>query len=194
MLPSRHTASERAIEPKSMNALDIALVVLLAVPTVIGLWKGLVNLAVAFLGLWASVTSASLLHARLAPALQGLGLGAALAEVVAYAAVFVATLLVAGVVGWFVTRSLKSLDLNWVNRFGGALAGLACGALLAGALSAGLSAVAPESQLLQGSVLGPPLAAATAQVLRVPGEGAEEPAEEAGTPDVVAEPGPASTD
>jgi uncharacterized membrane protein required for colicin V production len=151
-----------------MNALDIALIVVLVVPALIGLFKGLVNVAVAFVGLWLGFVVAGLFAPALASALEGwLGTGP-LVGVVAYAALFTGTLLAAGLCGWLVTRSLKALDLQWVNRLAGATTGLACGLLLGGVLVGGWRTVAPDSVALGGSALAAPLSAVTSFVVAIP--------------------------
>ena len=38
-----------------MNPLDIALIALLAIPALLGLWKGLANVLTVLVGLWAAV-------------------------------------------------------------------------------------------------------------------------------------------
>ena len=151
-----------------MNALDIALITLLVVPAMLGLFKGLVNVAVAFIGLWLGFVVAGLLAPSLAPALgRRLGQGP-LTEIVAYGLLFVGTLLAAGLLGLLVTRSLRAMDLQWVNRLAGALTGLCCGLLLGGVVVGGVRAVAPESALLAGSALAPPVAAVTSFAIAIP--------------------------
>ncbi|MEM7244208.1 MAG: CvpA family protein [Acidobacteriota bacterium] len=151
-----------------MNALDVAIVAIACIPTLIGLAKGLVNVGTALVGTWAAFLLApliaSLLHGPLRSALGHEGL----AEVLAYAAGFVTVLLAVGVAGWLLTRSLKKLDLNWVNRLGGAFLGLACGILLSGVLVAAVNYVGPSSALRQGSVLAGPLTFVTGWLVRLP--------------------------
>lgn len=144
-----------------MNALDIALVAILAVPAVLGLWKGLANIVTALVGLWAAFLLAPLVKQALAPRLRGLVPSPELAAVLAYAAGFVLVLLVVGLLGWLVTRSLKGLDLQWANRLAGAALGLLCGLLIGGVLVAALEAVRPDSSAVEGSVLAGPLGGAT---------------------------------
>jgi len=151
-----------------MNALDIAIIAILVVPAMIGLFKGLVNVAVAFVGLWLAFVVAGLFAPNAASALAPwLGAGP-LVGVVAYGLVFAGTLLSAGLLGWVVTRSLKALDLQWLNRLAGSLTGLACGLLLSGVLVGGWRAVAPDSTVLATSMLAPPVATVTSFLVVLP--------------------------
>jgi membrane protein required for colicin V production len=144
-----------------MNPLDIALVALLALPAVLGLWKGLANIVTALVGLWAAFLVAPVVKRLLEPGAQRLVPSPELAAVLAYAAGFVATLLLVGLLGWLVTRSLKTLDLQWANRLAGAALGVLCGLLLGGVLVAALQSAWPESGALRASALAGPLGRAT---------------------------------
>ena len=144
-----------------MNALDIALVALMAIPAVLGLWKGLANIVTALVGLWAAFLLAPLVKQALAPKVSELVGSPELGAVLAYGAGFVLVLLVVGLLGWLVTRSLQKLDLQWANRLAGAGLGLLCGVLIGGVVVAALDAVQPDSELSRSSVLAGPLGSAT---------------------------------
>ena len=105
MLPSAWVCREGAGRANSMNALDIALIALVAVPMMVGMLKGAVNVAIAFVGLWVSLVVARLFHAKLAVPFTGWLEDQRLAEVLAYGVLFLATFLAAGAAGWarFVT-------------------------------------------------------------------------------------------
>lgn len=140
-----------------MSKLDIVVIALVLLPAIFGLFKGLVNVAITFLGIWGAFVVAGLFAddvvGWLAPTLGEGPLTAALA----YAVVFVAVVLLAGLVGWLVTRSLKALDLQWANRLAGGAIGLCCGVLLACVLVVTWASVAPESRALEKSPLAGPL-------------------------------------
>jgi len=144
-----------------MNPLDIALVALLAIPALLGLWKGLANVVTVLVGIWAAFLLAPLVKRLLAPALEGVVGDPGLAAVLAYGTGFVAVLLLVGLLGWLVTRSLKKIDLQWANRFAGLALGALSGVLIVGVLVATIEALAPESPVLEESVLAAPLGAAT---------------------------------
>ena len=144
-----------------MNPLDIALVALLAIPALLGMWKGLANVLTVLVGIWASFLLAPLVKRALAPSFEGMVGDAGLAAVLGYAVGFVGTLLLVGLAGWLVTRSLKKLDLQWANRFAGLALGALCGVLIGGVLVATLEAIVPEAPVLEESLLAAPLGSAT---------------------------------
>jgi membrane protein required for colicin V production len=144
-----------------MNPLDIALIAILVIPALLGLWKGLANVLTALVGIWAAFLLAPLVKQLLAPKLSGYISDEGLAAVLAYGVGFTGVLLVVGLLGWLVTRSLKKLDLQWANRFAGLALGALCGVLIGGVLVAALEAVTPDAPLIEESTLAAPLGAAT---------------------------------
>jgi uncharacterized membrane protein required for colicin V production len=144
-----------------MNTLDIVLIALLLLPALLGLFKGLTNLLTAFLGIWAAFFLAPLGQRLLSPQLFKVFGSKDLSDVVAYGLGFVLVILLAGVVGWLISRSLKKLDLQWANRLGGAALGLACGLLLSGVMVAALRTLAPDSANLKGSLIAGPVGLVT---------------------------------
>ncbi len=157
----RPLSSEAGGASKRMNPIDIALVALLAIPALLGMWKGLANVVTVLVGIWASFLLAPLVKRALAPSLEGMVGDVGLAAVLAYGAGFVGVLLLVGLAGWLVTRSLKKLDLQWANRFAGLALGALCGVLIGGVLVATVEAVLPEAPMLEESVLAGPLGSAT---------------------------------
>jgi membrane protein required for colicin V production len=139
-----------------MNALDIALVVVVAAFVVYGAVKGLVRLVLGsvaiasgiFLGCWYHAPVEAFLsrwiheeHARL---------------FVAFGSVFVLTLLAFAVLVWFITKTLEAAKLRWVDRLTGAAVGLLLAALLLGAVLVPVVAFLPtDSTLVGGSRISP---------------------------------------
>jgi membrane protein required for colicin V production len=161
MLPSgpHHAQPEGA--SKGMNPLDIALIALLAIPAVLGLWKGLANVVTVLVGIWAAFLLAPLVKQLLAPWIGRFVSDEGLTAVLAYGIGFIGVLLVVGILGWLVTRSLKKLDLQWANRLAGMALGALCGLLFGGVLVATLEALHPEAEVFADSVLAAPLGTAT---------------------------------
>ena len=156
-----------------MNLLDIGLIALLLIPALIGLFKGLVNMATAFVAIWAAFLLAPLCRHLLESRLLSLIGDEGLASVVAYAIGFVATILTFGLLGWLVTRSLQKLDLQWANRLAGMVLGLVSGLLIGGVAVAALQTADPEGQLAGDSVLAPPIGALTRSLIAMESESAE---------------------
>ncbi len=117
-----------------MNWLDIFLLAFLAVVTFIGLWRGVIAIAFPLIGLIIGVVLAGQLcdtvggwlpisnpdHARWA----------------AYTIIIVVVLILAFVLARILRGFIRLVFLGWVDRLGGAILGLALGALVCAALLA----------------------------------------------------------
>ena len=118
-----------------MSWLDIAILVVLAIATVIGLRIGIIKAVLSLVGLIVGVILAGLYYVSLSEQLSFIQ-QADVAKIVAFAIILVGVMLVALVLSRLFERTTSMLLLGWVNRLGGAALGLALGALLCGALLA----------------------------------------------------------
>jgi membrane protein required for colicin V production len=78
-----------------------------------------------------------------------------LGEIVAFLAIFLGVMLLAGILGRIVRWLMKEAGLNVVDRFFGGALGLARGCLLVAIILVSLTAFTPTSRWLQGSGLAP---------------------------------------
>ena len=78
-----------------------------------------------------------------------------LAEIVAFLAIFLAVMVVAGVLGRIVRWMMKEAGLKVVDRFLGGALGLVRGCLLVATVLVSMTAFTPTSRWLQGSSLAP---------------------------------------
>jgi membrane protein required for colicin V production len=78
-----------------------------------------------------------------------------LAQIVAFLAIFLAVMVVAGVLGRVVRWMMKEAGLKLVDRFLGGALGLVRGCLLVAIVLVGLTSFTPTSRWLQGSSLAP---------------------------------------
>jgi membrane protein required for colicin V production len=78
-----------------------------------------------------------------------------LAEIVAFLAIFLAVLILAGILGRTVRWLMKEVGLSGIDRFMGALLGLVRGSLLVSIVLVGVTAFIPNSRWLEGSALAP---------------------------------------
>ncbi len=125
-----------------MNVLILLAVVLIGIFTIMGFRVGLVRRIVEFVGLVASF----LLATNLAPHWYGLLAGnTALSDkaslYITWAVLFLVGLLLARLVAWGVSKTIRISILGWVDRLGGALFGLLMGTVLASVVVSGVSQV-----------------------------------------------------
>jgi membrane protein required for colicin V production len=112
-----------------MNWFDIVLIVVLAIPTLMGLWRGLISMVLPFIGLIIGVVLAGHYCGTVGgwlPIENTEWAGWA-----GYAIIIVGTLIVSVILAAFLRRFIRLVLMGWVDRLGGALFGLALGALAA---------------------------------------------------------------
>ena len=78
-----------------------------------------------------------------------------LAEIVAFLAIFIGVMILAGILGKIVRWLMKEAGLSFVDRFFGGVLGLIRGCLLIAIVLVGMTAFTPTSRWLQGSSLAP---------------------------------------
>ena len=152
-----------------MNRVDVLLIVLLTPFALRGLWRGLCRESFGLAGLVGGAATAGAIGPQLAGALVARDwLSPLVAGPTAFAGVFVATALVANLLGLLADRLVRALLLGGVNRVAGAAFGLAKGAMVGGFLLLLAEHLAP-SRVLTGEVdrstLGRPLVQLAARLL-----------------------------
>ncbi len=78
-----------------------------------------------------------------------------LGEIVAFLAIFLGIMILAGILGKIVRWMVKEAGLSFVDRFFGGVLGLVRGCLLIAIVLVGMTAFTPTSRWLQGSSLAP---------------------------------------
>ncbi len=117
-----------------MDWLDIVLIVVLALSTFMGLKTGLTKTVIILAGLIVGVILAGQYYVSLGGWLSSYIPQPNLAQVVAFAAILLTTLLAAFVLAIFLKKIISLTLLGWIDRLGGALFGLAVGSVVLGAL------------------------------------------------------------
>lgn len=129
-----------------MNWLDLLLGLVLVVSAVIGLKTGLVREVAQLAGVILGLIISSRTHQGFAEVLsQWLGEGF-LVGVASFFIVFILVYVAALLLGWALSKSLKFLQLGWLDRFLGAFFGAARGVLLAILILIGLLMLLPDSR------------------------------------------------
>ena len=140
-----------------MNAVDIAILVVLAVLLAKGLWLGLVHELCALAGLAGGTLLAIRYREPLSHVFEGwVKLAPELLGTIAASVLFLATLATCMLTGMLLSRVLKLLFLGGFNRVLGGLFGLVQGVLLLTLLLYGLSLTSWLRESRQNSRLAPP--------------------------------------
>jgi membrane protein required for colicin V production len=139
-----------------MNALDIGLIIIIALGAGIGLARGLVRILIGILSLVVAFFLASRYQDQIAAMLTSRHVSEAAARIAAYVLLFVATMIAGGLVAWAVGKLLKLAMLSFPDRLAGGALGIV-GALLAAAFLVHplVASSRGGSQLLANSTLAP---------------------------------------
>jgi membrane protein required for colicin V production len=117
-----------------MNWLDIVIIVVIVLLGIAGLRQGMIRTVFGIAGLIGGIVLAGRyydeLAARLFPS------GAIWGNIAAYAIILLATLLVAGVIGWLIAKLVNFAALGWLDRVMGFILGVVIGGLLCAAILA----------------------------------------------------------
>jgi membrane protein required for colicin V production len=145
-----------------MNWLDIVIIVVIVLLGIAGLRQGMIRTVFGIAGLIGGIFLAGRyydgLAARLFPS------GAIWGNIAAYAIILLATLLVAGVIGWLIAKLVNFAALGWLDRVMGFILGVVIGGLLCAAILAiaakfypGMEATISQSVIARFLVGGFPL-------------------------------------
>ena len=138
-----------------MNWLDIVLILIIAIPAVIGVWRGLLKTVVPLIGIVLGVYLAGQFYSPVANWLSVWLESPAQSKIVAFLIIFVVVLLITMVVAWQLRKVLNILLLGWIDHIGGLVFGLAIGAIISGVVVllfarfpfAGVEAIIQDSAL-----------------------------------------------
>ncbi|OGN98280.1 MAG: hypothetical protein A2Z77_05770 [Chloroflexi bacterium RBG_13_51_36] len=117
-----------------MNWLDIVIVVVAVLLGLAGLRQGIIRTVFGIAGLIAGIVLAGRYYDNLAAAL--FPAGGTGAHIAAYVIILLATLLVAGVVGWLIAKLVHFAMLGWLDRLVGFILGVFIGGLICAAVLA----------------------------------------------------------
>jgi membrane protein required for colicin V production len=116
-----------------MNWLDIVILVIIIIPTLIGLKVGIIKALFSIAGVVVGVILAGRFYVVLAEHLPFIS-QESLAKIVAFAIILIVVMVIAAVLASLVKWAVSAVMLGWVNRLGGAIFGFVLGAIFCGAL------------------------------------------------------------
>ena len=126
-----------------MNWVDIVIIAVAALFGLLGLWQGFIKALFGIAGLIGGIVLAGHFYQGLALKLSAEG--ATWAGIAAYAIILIATMIVAGVIGWVVAKLVHITLLGWLDRLIGGILGVGIGLLLVAAVLAIVSKYLPGS-------------------------------------------------
>ena len=118
-----------------MNWLDIVIIILIIIPTLIGLKTGIIKAVLSLAGLIVGIILAGRYYTVLAEHLTFIS-QPNLAGIAAFAIIFIGVMIIAGILASMLKKIISAVMLGWVNQLGGAVFGLLIGATFCGALLA----------------------------------------------------------
>ncbi|MFC1903032.1 CvpA family protein [Chloroflexota bacterium] len=118
-----------------MNWLDIAVIVAVVIPALIGLKAGVIKIVLSLAGLIVGVILAGRFYIPLSERLTFISQDS-VAKIVAFAIILVGVMVIAAVLALLLKWTASITMLGWVNHLGGAVFGLLLGAIFNGALLA----------------------------------------------------------
>jgi len=117
-----------------MNWLDIVIIIVIAIPAILGIRIGIIKASFSLAGLILGVILAGHYYVPLSEQLSALSPG--IAKIVAFAIILVGVWVIAILLSGLVERAVSMMLLGWINRLVGAVFGFAVGAILCSALLA----------------------------------------------------------
>ena len=139
-----------------MNNLDYAIVGIIALGGLYGLTRGALRMATSMLSVVLGVAAASIWHGRVEEVVEHFHVPPTLAAVIGYVAVFLAVAVAIEFAGRRIVRLAHIINMNWIDRLGGAIFGAALAAAFAGIDVVLLTSLIPaDSTLVSDSRLAP---------------------------------------
>lgn len=111
-----------------LTGFDFAVMAILLVSLLFGLWRGLVYEVLSLMGWPVAFVLSKLFAGNVASMMPGTQ--ETIRITLAYAVVFVAALIVWGVLAWLLSRLVKAVGLGWLDRVLGGLFGVLRGGLV----------------------------------------------------------------
>jgi membrane protein required for colicin V production len=142
-----------------MTALDLIVLAMMALSVLFAYFRGMVREVVALAAWIAGLVAGFRYMDDVATIFSGLDVTPAVRHVLAFTLILVAFMIAGALVAWLLRSVVRAVGLGFVDRFLGALFGVARGALIAVlfALIAGVTTL-PQHDWWQNSLVGPVLA------------------------------------
>jgi membrane protein required for colicin V production len=139
-----------------MNVLDWVFIIIIAVSSIYGIFKGLIKEASSILAIIIGWIAASKFYMKLSPVFNVFGLNDQISNVFSFIIIFLAIFIALILIGKLIHRLVHSISLGWLNRLGGMGFGFIKGVILSSIIIIVLTITLPEkTQILSHSKLSP---------------------------------------
>jgi membrane protein required for colicin V production len=118
-----------------VNSLDIVFVVVLAIATGIGVWKGIIRMALTLAGLILGIFLAGRFYVPFSERLTLISSPTG-AKIAAFLIIFIGIMVLAALLARLLEKATSAVMLGWVNRLVGGIIGFLVGAFFLGAIIA----------------------------------------------------------
>ena len=135
-----------------MNWLDLVFIVLVITCGALGLWIGLIRAGFGALGVVLGILIAGQVSDDLGSLYAGYIANETLANVIAYALVILAAIIISRVLTIIVVKVVYMLFMGWADRLAGLAMGLIAGVAISGAAITGLAELTYKSDLIDRGV------------------------------------------
>ena len=116
-----------------MSWLDIIILIILVIPTLLGLKMGIIKALLSIIGVIVGVVLAGRFSESLGGALTFIS-DPGWAKIAAFAIIIIVVMIIAAIVAALTKRILSAMLLGWVNHLGGAVFGFGLGLIFCGAI------------------------------------------------------------
>jgi membrane protein required for colicin V production len=135
-----------------MNWLDIVIILILAGGAVSGFRNGFVGEVASLLGLVLGIWGAIKFSWWTADLLESIGLTFSLMPVISFIITFLMITIIMQIIAGLISKLLKAIALNWINRLAGIVAGLFKAALFVSVILFVIEAVSDRHPLIPDTV------------------------------------------
>ena len=136
-----------------MNIVDIAIVLMLVLSAILGFRSGLIRCVASLIGLIAGIAIASWNYEQLAQRYSPGIHSRPTADALWFCVIAIGVMIVAGLIGWLLSKMIHGIGLGWLDRILGLFFGLLRGAVLASLCVTVLVAFFPETLWLGSAQL-----------------------------------------
>ncbi len=149
-----------------MNKLDIIFIAILSITLIRGLLRGIVKELIGIGGIIGAFLIASNFYNHIIKYIEQIISDEKIAAIIAFASLFIVTLLLIYFLGAIIREFLKSLSLGWLDRIGGAAFGFLKGILISSLIIFMLTLMlSPSSSLISKSRLSPYITMVTEKII-----------------------------